>query len=137
VVGWRGRETAEQLVAEYRAKNPIQEPVAAPQRALEPETTVDTLRRFAGRGGRFVFVPDRPQTAQVTDGVTIDVGEIRGRYDLNGPEPRIILDDPRPRGTVTKFGLGIGYRVEGATWSPPRNEVRVTSNWKTIRISLE
>jgi hypothetical protein len=137
VVGWRGRETVEQLVQAYREKNPVSEPVAAPRKALADDSTVDTLRRFAGRGGRFTFVPDRPQTAQVTDGVTIDVGEIRGRYDLSGPEPRIILDDPTPRGTVTKFGLGIGYRVEGATWSPPKNEVRVSTNWKTIRISLE
>jgi hypothetical protein len=137
IVGWRGRETVEQLVAAYREKNPASEPVAAPRRAPEAETTVDTVRRFAGRGGRFVFVPDQPQTAQVTDGVTLQVGEIRGRYDLSGPEPRITFDDPTPRGTVTKFGLGIGYRVEGAVWSPPRNEVRVATNWKTIRISLE
>jgi len=137
IVGWRGRETVEQLVAAYREKNPVSEPVAAPRRAPETETTVETIRRFAGRGGRFVFVPDQPQTAEVTDGVTLQVGEIRGRYDLSGPEPKIVLDDPTPRGTVTKFGLGIGYRVEGATWSPPRNEVRVATNWKTIRISLE
>jgi hypothetical protein len=137
VVGWRGRETVEQLVAAYREKNPVSEPVAAPRRVPEAETTVDTVRRFAGRGGRFVFTPDQPQTATVTDGVTLQVGEIRGRYDLSGPEPRITFDDPTPRGTVTKFGLGIGYRVEGATWSPPRNEVRVATNWKTIRISLE
>jgi hypothetical protein len=137
VVGWRGRETVEQLVAAYREKNPVSEPVAAPRRAPETETTVDTIRRFAGRGGRFVFVPDQQQTATVTDGVTLQVGEIRGRYDLSGPEPRITFDDPTPRGTVTKFGLGIGYRVEGAVWSPPRNEVRVATNWKTIRISLE
>ena len=137
VVGWQGRPTVEHLVAQYREKNPVSEPVAAPRRAPEAETTVDTIRRFAGRGGRFVFVPDQPQTAQVTDGVTIDVGEIRGRYDLTGPEPRIVFDQPTPRGTVEKFGLGIGYRVEGATWSPPKNEVRVATNWKTIRISLE
>ena len=137
VVGWRGRETVEQLTQAYREKNPVSEPVAAPRRATEAETTVDTVRRFAGRGGRFVFVPDQQQTATVTDGVTLQVGEIRGRYDLSGPEPKITFDDPTPRGTVTKFGLGIGYRVEGAVWSPPRNEVRVATNWKTIRISLE
>jgi hypothetical protein len=84
-----------------------------------------------------VFVPDQPQNAQVTDGVTLQVGEIKGRYDLSGPEPRITFDQPTPRGTVEKFGFGIGYRVEGATWSPPKNEVRVATNWKTIRISLE
>ena len=137
IVGWRGRETVEQLVAAYREKNPVSEPVAAPRRAPEPETTVDTIRRFAGRGGRFTFVPDQLQTATVTDGVTLQVGEIKGRYDLTGPEPRITFDQPTPRGTVEKFGLGIGYRVEGATWSPSKNEVRVATNWKTIRISLE
>lgn len=137
IVGWRGRETVEHLVAQYREKNPTQEPVAAPRRAPEAESTVDTMRRFAGRTGRIVFVPDQPQTATVTDGVKLQVGEIRGRYDLSGQEPKITFDSPTPRGTVEKFGLGIGYRVEGATWSPPRNEVRVTTNWKTIRISLE
>jgi hypothetical protein len=137
IVGWRGRETVEQLAAAYAEKNLRQEPVAAPRRATEPESTVDTIRRFAGRGGRFTFTPDQPQNAQVTDGVTLQVGEIRGRYDLTGPEPKITFDTPTPRGTVEKFGLGIGYRVEGATWSPPRNEVRVATNWKTIRISLE
>ena len=136
VVGWWGPDTVEHLVAQYAEKNPRMD-VAAPRRAPEPETTVDTVRRFAGRGGRFVFVPDQPQTATVTDGVTLQVGEIKGRYDLTGPEPRITFDDPTPRGTVEKFGLGIGYRFEGATWSPPRNEVRVATNWKTIRISLE
>jgi hypothetical protein len=125
------------LVAAYADKNPRQEPVAAPRRAPEAESTVETIRRFAGRGGRFVFVPDQPQNAQVTDGVTLQVGEIKGRYDLSGPEPKIVFDAPTPRGTVEKFGLGIGYRVEGAVWSPPRNEVRVATNWKTIRISLE
>jgi hypothetical protein len=137
VVGWRGRETVEQLVAAYRDKNPVSEPVAAPRRAPEAETTVDTIRRFAGRGGRFTFVPDQPQNAQVTDGVTLQVGEIKGRYDLSGPEPRITFDQPTPRGTVEKFGFGIGYRVEGATWSPPKNEVKIATNWKTIRVSLE
>ena len=137
VVGWQGRPTVEHLVTQYAEKNPRTEPVAAPRRAPEAESTVETIRRFAGRGGRFVFTPDQPQTATVTDGVTLQVGEIRGRYDLTGPEPKIVFDTPTPRGTVEKFGLGIGYRVEGAVWSPPRNEVRVATNWKTIRISLE
>jgi hypothetical protein len=137
VAGWRGRETVEQLVAAYAEKNPRQEPVAAPRKAPADDSTVETIRRFAGRGGRFTFVPDSPQNAVVTDGVTLQVGEIKGRYDLTGPEPKITFDQPTPRGSVEKFGLSIGYRVEGATWSPPRNEVKVSTNWKTIRISLE
>jgi len=137
VTGWRGRETVEQLVQAYAEKNPRQEPVAAPRKAPADDSTVETIRRFAGRGGRFTFVPDQPQNATVADGVTLQVGEIHGRYDLTGAEPRITFDNPTPRGSVEKFGLSIGYRVEGATWSPPKNEVRVSTNWKTIRISLE
>ena len=137
IFGWRGRETVEQLVAAYREKNPVSEPVAAPRKAPADDSTVETIRRFAGRGGRFTFVPDQPQNATVADGVTLQVGEIHGRYDLTGAEPRITFDQPTHRGTVEKFGLSIGYRVEGATWSPPKNEVRVSTNWKTIRISLE
>jgi hypothetical protein len=136
VVGWRGRETVEQLVAEYAAKNPRQEPVAAPRRAPEAETTVDAIRRFAGRGGRFTFTPDRPQTAQVTDGVTLEVGEIRGRYDLTGPEPRITFDDPTPRGTVTKFGFGIGFRVIGAEYEPKTQTAIVDTNWRQVQIKV-
>jgi len=125
------------LVQAYAEKNPRQEPVAAPRKAPADDSTVETIRRFAGRGGRFTFVPDQPQNATVADGVTLQVGEIHGRYDLTGAEPRITFDNPTPRGSVEKFGLSIGYRVEGATWSPPKNEVRVSTNWKTIRISLE
>jgi hypothetical protein len=136
IVGWRGRETVEQLVAAYREKNPVSEPVAAPRRAPEAESTVETIRRFAGRGGRFTFVPDRPQTAQVTDGVTLDVGEIRGRYDLSGPEPRITFDDPTPRGTVTKFGFGIGFRVNGAEYRPTTKTGIVHTNWRQVEFKV-
>jgi hypothetical protein len=136
VVGWQGRPTVEHLVAQYREKNPVSEPVAAPRRAPEPETTVDMVRRFAGRGGRFTFVPDSPQTATVTDGVTLDVGEIRGRYDLSGPEPRITFDDPTPRGTVTKFGFGIGFRVIGAEYEPKTQTAIVDTNWRRVQIKV-
>jgi hypothetical protein len=136
IVGWRGRETVEQLAAAYREKNSTSEPVAAPRRAPEPETTVETIRRFAGRGGRFVFVPDQPQTAQVTDGVTLQVGEIKGRYDLTGPEPRITFDDPTPRGTVTKFGFGIGFRVIGAEYEPKTQTAIVDTNWRRVQIKV-
>jgi hypothetical protein len=136
IVGWRGRETVEQLVAAYREKNPVSEPVAAPRRAPEAESTVDTVRRFAGRGGRFVFVPDQPQTATVTDGVTLQVGEIRGRYDLSGPEPRITFDDPTPRGTVSKFGLGIGFRVTGGEYQPRTRTAYVDTNWRRVEIKV-
>jgi hypothetical protein len=136
IVGWRGRETVEQLVAAYRDKNPVSEPVAAPRRAPEAESTVDTVRRFAGRGGRFVFVPDQPQTATVTDGVTLQVGEIRGRYDLSGPEPRITFDDPTPRGTVSKFGLGIGFRVTGGEYQPRTRTAYVDTNWRRVEIKV-
>ena len=136
IVGWRGRETVEQLVAAYREKNPVSEPVAAPRRAPEPESTVDMVRRFAGRGGRFVFVPDQPQTSTVTDGVTLQVGEIRGRYDLSGPEPKIILDEPTPRGTVTKLGFGIGFRVTGGEYEPKTKTAYVDTNWRRVEIKV-
>ena len=136
VVGWQGRPTVEHLVAQYAEKNPRTEPVAAPRRAPEAETTVETIRRFAGRGGRFVFVPDQQQTATVTDGVTLQVGEIRGRYDLSGPEPKIILDDPTPRGTVTKLGFGIGFRVTGGEYVPKTKTAYVDTNWRRVEIKV-
>lgn len=136
IVGWRGRETVEQLVAAYAEKNPRQEPVAAPRRAAEAETTVDTIRRFAGRGGRFTFTPDQPQNAQVTDGVTLQVGEIKGRYDLTGPEPKIVFDTPTPRGTVTKFGFGIGFRVDGVEYRPATKTGIVRTNWRQVEFKV-
>ena len=134
VVGWRGRETVEALVREYAAKNP--QPVAARPRAPERQAIPDTLRRFAGDSGTIILRPDKRQRAAVTDGVTLDVGEITARYDLSGESPRITFSEPQPRGTVEKFGFGVGYVLQSAIYEPP-SVVKVGTNWKTIRISLD
>ena len=133
VVGWQGRATVEQLVQAYAEKNP--QPVAAKPKAPEKEALPDTLRRFVGESGTIVFRPDRKQRAAVTDGVTLDVGEITARYDLRG-QPRITFETPQPRGTVEKWGLGVGFVLQSATYEAP-DTVRVGTNWKTIRISLD
>ena len=134
VVGWRGRETVEALVREYAAKNP--QPVAARPLAPERQAIPDTLRRFAGDSGTIILRPDKRQRAAVTDGVTLDVGEITARYDLSGESPRITFSEPQPRGTVEKFGFGVGYVLQSAIYEPP-SVVKVGTNWKTIRISLD
>jgi len=141
IVGWDGRVTVEALVQAYAEKNPRLENnsiASAPKpRANDTgkEALPDTLRRFAGESGTIVFRPDRKQRAAVTDGVTLDVGEITARYDLTG-EPRIIFSEPQPRGTVEKFGFGVGFVLQSAAYEQP-NTVRVGTNWKTIRISLD
>ena len=134
VVGWQGRATVEALVQAYAAKNP--QPVAASRpKAPEKEALPDTLRRFAGESGTIVFRPDKKTKATVTDGVTLDVGEITARYDLRG-EPRITFEAPQPRGTVEKFGFGIGFVLQSAIYEAP-STVRVGTNWKTIRVQLD
>lgn len=133
VVGWQGRATVDALVRAYAEKNP--QPVAARSKAPEKEALPDTLRRFAGESGTIVFRPDKKTKATVTDGVTLDVGEITARYDLRG-EPRITFDSPQPRGTVEKFGFGIGFVLESAIYEAP-STVRVGTNWKTIRVQLD
>jgi hypothetical protein len=135
VVGWEGRKTVETLAREYAAKNP--QPVQAKPRQEAPAKSglVDTLRQYGGDSGTIVFRPDKRQRATVTDGVTLDVGEITARYDLRG-EPKITFSEPLPRGTVERFGFGVGYVVQSATYEPP-SVVKVGTNWKTIRISLD
>jgi len=132
--------TVEALVQAYAEKNPRLENnsiASAPKpRANDTgkEALPDTLRRFAGESGTIVFRPDRKQRAAVTDGVTLDVGEITARYDLTG-EPRIIFSEPQPRGTVEKFGFGVGFVVDSAEWQPP-STVKVGTNWKTITVRI-
>jgi hypothetical protein len=38
---------------------------------------------------------------------------------------------------VSKWGVGVGYRLLDAVYSEPRREVRVGTNWKkfTVRIN--
>ena len=133
VVGWRGRETVETLVREYAAKNP--QPVAARPRAPERQAIPDTLRRYAGDTGTIILRPDKRQRATVTDGVTLDVGEITARYDLSGESPRITFAEPQPRGTVERFGFGVGFVLQSALYEPP-STVRVGTNWKTITVRI-
>jgi len=132
VVGWQGRATVEQLVKAYADKNP--QPVAARPKAPEKEALPDTLRRFAGESGTIVFRPDRKTKATVTDGVTLDVGEITARYDLRG-EPRITFETPQPRGTVEQWGFGVGFVLQSAVYLPP-DVVKVGTNWKTITVRI-
>jgi len=99
------------------------------------EALPDTLRRFAGETGTIVFRPDRKTRAEVTSGVTLDIGEMTARYDLRG-DPKIVFEDPQPRGTVEKFGFGVGFVLQSALYEPP-STVKVGTNWKTIRISLD
>ena len=100
VVGWQGRATVEQLVQAYAAKNPQRENnsiASAPKPRTNDtgkEALPDTLRRYAGESGTIVFRPDRKTKATVTDGVTLDVGQITARYDLRG-EPRITFETPQ------------------------------------------
>lgn len=133
VVGWNGRETVETLVREYAAKNP--QPVAARPRAPERQALPDTLRRYAGDTGTIILRPDKRQRAAVTDGVTLDVGEITARYDLSGESPRITFAEPQPRGTVEKWGFGVGFVLQSATYQAP-DSVRVGTNWKTITVKI-
>ena len=139
VVGWRGRETVETLVREYAAKNPQRENNSiasarkAPANDAGKEALPDTLRRFAGESGTIVFRPDKKTKATVTDGVTLDVGEITARYDLSGDSPRITFAEPQPRGTVERFGFGVGFVLQSALYEPP-STVRVGTNWKTITV---
>ena len=113
--------------------------VTASPKRNEPEKQDirEVLRKFGGEGGTIVFRPDRKQTPELADGVTLTVSEIRARYDLTGAEPRITFESPQPTGTVSRWGVGIGYRLLDAVYSEPRNEVRVGTNWKTVRISLD
>ena len=140
-MGWQGRATVEQLVQAYAGKNPRTENnsiASAPRPKTNDagkEALPDTLRRFAGDSGTIVFRPDRKQRAAVTDGVTLDVGEITARYDLTG-EPRITFSEPQPRGTVEKWGLGVGFVLQSAIYLPP-NVVKVGTNWKTITVQLD
>ena len=134
VVGWNGRETVETLVREYAKVNP--QPVAARPKAPERQAIPDTLRRYAGDTGTIILRPDKRQRAAVTDGVTLDVGEITARYDLSGESPRITFAEPQPRGTVERFGFGVGFVLQSALYEPP-SVVKVGTNWKTIRISLD
>ena len=140
VVGWQGRATVEQLVQAYAAKNPQREnnSIASTRKVSANDTgkeaLPDTLRRFAGDTGTIVFRPDRKTKATVTDGVTLDVGEIVARYDLRG-EPKITFTEPQPRGTVEKFGFGIGFLLQSAVYEPP-NTVKVGTNWKTITVRI-
>ncbi len=69
--------------------------------------------------------------------MTLTVGEIKARYDLTGSEPKITFESPQPTGTVSRWGVGVGYRVLDAVYSEPNREVRVGTNWKTVRISLD
>lgn len=142
VVGWQGRATVEQLVKAYAEKNPRLENnsiASAPKPRVNDagkEALPDTLRRFAGESGTIILRPDKQQRAAVTDGVTLDVGEITARYDLSRGEPRITFETPQPRGTVEKFGFGVGFVLQSATYEQP-STVKVGTNWKTIRISLD
>jgi hypothetical protein len=136
VVGWNGRATVEELVRAYAEKNP--QPVAArvTPRTEPKSDLIDTLRQYGGQSGTIVFRPDRKQKATVTDGVTLDVGEITARYDLSSGSPRITFSEPLPRGTVERFGFGVGYVVQSATYEPP-SVVKVGTNWKTITVTLD
>ena len=130
--GWTGIE------AFRRAWESGQVPMtAAPRRETAKESLPDTLRRFAGQRGQIVFRPDSPVSPEITDGVTLDIREIKARYDLTGAEPRITFESPQPTGTVSKWGVGVGYRLLDAVYSEPNREVRVGTNWKTVRISLD
>jgi hypothetical protein len=135
VVGWKGRETVETLAREYAAKNPQPVQSRSTPRAEGKPDLVQTLRQYGGDSGTIIFRPDKRQRATVTDGVTLDVGEITARYDLR-EEPKITFSEPLPRGTVEKFGFGVGYVLQSATYEPP-SVVKVGTNWKTIRISLD
>ena len=140
VVGWQGRATVDQLVQAYAAKNPRLEnnSIASARKPAANDTgkeaLPDTLRRFAGESGTIVFRPDKKTRATVTDGVTLDVGEITARYDLRG-EPRITFETPQPRGTVEQWGFGIGFVLQSATYQAP-DTVRVGTNWKTITVRI-
>jgi hypothetical protein len=135
VVGWEGRKTVEALAKAYAEKNPQPVQTSTRKEAPAKSSLVDTIRQYGGDSGTIVFRPDKRQRATVADGVTLDVGEITARYDLRG-EPKITFADPLPRGTVEKFGFGIGYVLQSATYEPP-DTVKVGTNWKTIRISLD
>jgi len=52
-------------------------------------------------------------------------------------EPKITFESPQPTGTVSKWGVGVGYRLLDAVYSERQNEVKVGTNWKTVRISLD
>jgi hypothetical protein len=142
VVGWNGRATVEEIARAYSEKNPRLEnnSIASAPKPRSNDTgkqdLIETLRQYGGTSGTIVFRPDRKQRATVTDGVTLDVGEITARYDLSSGSPRVTFSEPLPRGTVEKFGFGIGYTVQSATYEPP-SVVKVGTNWKTIRISLD
>jgi hypothetical protein len=133
VYGWTGIDAfrraweSEQVVAE----------TVASRKTPAAERLPDTLRRFAGQRGTIVFRPDSPVSPEITDGVTLDIREIKARYDLTGAEPRITFESPQPTGTVSKWGVGVGYKLLDAVYSEPNREVRVGTNWKTVRISLD
>ena len=131
--GWTG------IDAFRRAWENNQVAITAAPKRNEPEKQDirETLRKFGGETGTIVFRPDRKQTPEITDGVTLTVGEIKARYDLTGSEPKITFESPQPTGTVSKWGVGVGYRLLDAVYSEPRREVRVGTNWKTVRISLD
>lgn len=112
--------------------SPTGQATAAPRSG--GETVVEMARRFAGQRGRFTFEPSVPVNTEAADKVTIRYGKITGTYDLTTDDPKITLDAPQPEGSAGVAGLWVGYRVLGATWSPARELVRVSTNWKTITL---
>jgi hypothetical protein len=131
--GWTGIEAFRRA---WESGQVATETVAS-RKTAAAERLPDTLRRFAGQRGQIVFRPDSPVSPEITDGVTLDIREIKARYDLTGAEPKITFESPQPTGTVSKWGVGVGYKLLDAVYSEPRREVRVGTNWKTVRISLD
>ena len=131
--GWTGIEAFRRA---WESGQVATETVAS-RKTAAAERLPDTLRRFAGQRGTIVFRPDSPVSPEITDGVTLDIREVKARYDLTGAEPKITFESPQPTGTVSKWGVGVGYRLLDAVYSEPNREVRVGTNWKTVRISLD
>lgn len=96
-------------------------------------------RRFAGTKGKLVFAPEKPVVADIKgDGtVVLEFAELNATYDLTGDNPTITFEQPVPGGTYTAWGWGVGFKLNQIAYAPPPvSELRVGTNWKTLKFKL-
>ncbi len=108
--------------------------------AASPQTILDTLKRFGGDSGSFVFQPDQPQAPNF-DGTTLRYPSISGRYSLSGV-PTVKLNQPTPGFSTSAYGAKFsGVLDPTITYDAGTSSIAVTgrSGWlsKTVKIKVE
>ncbi len=105
-----------------------------------PQTILNTIRRFGGDSGSFVFQPDQPQAPNI-DGTILRYPSISGRYSLAGV-PTIKLNSPTPAFNSSVKGINFAGQLDPTiTYNESTNSIAVTgrSGWlhKTVNIKVE